>query len=398
MGDALNQELIDRELDNFIFDNSEKILSEMTDDESRFLLLLLRTASPKKILEIGVAAGGTTKLILEKMGDDSRLYSVDTSKNYYKNTDKKTGYVASDNVSADRQQKWKKFFGVDIVDCMETIGSGVDFLILDTAHVLPGEMLSFLAVVPFLKDNCVVVLHDISYSYWTCRDRNYLLSCDDDEYKYNIHAYCTNLLFNGVSTKTRLTLRMGIPNIGGFIFDEFTKENIISVFSLLLIHWHYFPDKSTLEKYSHYINNYYDIRCQEYFGACLSMQRAIHECNNKLFEGRKWTNLAEHRDELDSYSKIVFFGAGSRFTSVAKDIKKYVASGSIVALLDNDPLKNGLEIASFTVKSPDKLVTIKPDLVVITSTHYQKILQQLEILKLTFRLSFEIRYLDAIQN
>jgi len=73
--------------------------SEMTSDQKGFLCGLIKGKKPKKIVEVGVAAGGTTCIILnclEKMGEDSRdtkIYSVDLSDFYYKDKTKKTGYL-----------------------------------------------------------------------------------------------------------------------------------------------------------------------------------------------------------------------------------------------------------------------------------------------------------------
>lgn len=41
--------------------------------------------------------------------------------------------------------------------------NGVGFVILDTVHILPGEVLDFLTILPHLKDNAIVLI--IRWSY-----------------------------------------------------------------------------------------------------------------------------------------------------------------------------------------------------------------------------------------
>lgn len=60
---------------------------EMSEFESAFLAGLIKKFRPRKILEIGIAAGGTSSIILQCMdmlGCDYELYSVDFSKYFYR--------------------------------------------------------------------------------------------------------------------------------------------------------------------------------------------------------------------------------------------------------------------------------------------------------------------------
>ena len=44
---------------------------------------------------------------------------------------------------------------------MENIGKGIDMAFFDTVHFEPGEILDFLMVLPFLKEEAIVIFHDI---------------------------------------------------------------------------------------------------------------------------------------------------------------------------------------------------------------------------------------------
>lgn len=45
---------------------------------------------------------------------------------------------------------------------MENIGKEIDMVLIDSAHFEPGEILDFIIVLPFLKQEAIVVMHDIA--------------------------------------------------------------------------------------------------------------------------------------------------------------------------------------------------------------------------------------------
>ena len=63
----------------FEIENKLKGFIEMTTDEQRFINGMVRKVKPKKIVEIGVAYGGTSAIILNAIKDikGSKLYSID---------------------------------------------------------------------------------------------------------------------------------------------------------------------------------------------------------------------------------------------------------------------------------------------------------------------------------
>lgn len=74
---------------------------EMTHFESGFLCGLLKRERPKKILEVGVAAGGTSAVLLKSIAMldlDAKLYSVDLCHKYYANSSLDVGYMVKETV------------------------------------------------------------------------------------------------------------------------------------------------------------------------------------------------------------------------------------------------------------------------------------------------------------
>ncbi|MBR3051143.1 MAG: hypothetical protein IKG61_06805 [Selenomonadaceae bacterium] len=69
----------------------------MTNSQSAFLCGLLETYRPKKILEIGVAAGGSTAIILQPLEDIAspyEMHSVDICEKHWEHKEKNIGFLA----------------------------------------------------------------------------------------------------------------------------------------------------------------------------------------------------------------------------------------------------------------------------------------------------------------
>ena len=76
--------------DNIDFGRNYTQYSEMTPSESTFLSETIKDSGAKKIVEIGVAAGTSSLLILDtiKNIEDAHLYSIDYSTKYYRDANK----------------------------------------------------------------------------------------------------------------------------------------------------------------------------------------------------------------------------------------------------------------------------------------------------------------------
>ena len=71
---------------------------EMSESESAFLCGALKTFRPKKILEVGVAGGATTAIILqtlEDIGEPYEMHSVDLNEKFYRYPSEPTGFMAA---------------------------------------------------------------------------------------------------------------------------------------------------------------------------------------------------------------------------------------------------------------------------------------------------------------
>lgn len=142
--------------------------SEMIESERDFIAGLVSTYKPRKILEIGVSAGSSSTLLLASSSSNAEVHSVDTLRKYYRDSGKSpvehqrdTGFVVKDHFPQ-FQQNWHLHTNGVTSTFIEEIGGDIDFVLLDAAHGLPGELLDFLTILPFASENCIFILHDVS--------------------------------------------------------------------------------------------------------------------------------------------------------------------------------------------------------------------------------------------
>ena len=218
---------------------------EMTEHDSAFLCGLLIEYKPEKVLEVGVAAGYTTAIILgclEKIGQKYQMHSMDYSEHYYRGNGKmQTGFVAGEYIENNRIISHQFHLGGTICDYIDDIGNDIDFLILDTMHSLPGELLDFLVLLPYLRDGAVVCLHDVSLNNrvrgWGFQNATNVL----------YHSVVGDKLVNW--TNENPDARVAYPNIAAFRINPDTRKYIENVFLSLTMTWRYIPPCNDLIAY-----------------------------------------------------------------------------------------------------------------------------------------------------
>ena len=242
---------------------------EMSFDEIWFLKNFIKKYNPKKIVEIGISAGGNTVNLLNWKDKDAQLFSIDISTTWYRDDTKLSGFMAEE---LGMDNNWTIYRGFDYLDVYEDIGNDIDCVIIDTTHVLPGEILTFLVALPHLKDGCIVILHDIHL--------NMLRFSNNCFSKTDMAAFCTGLLFGGVSSNNKYILKSeGISNIGAFLIDKSTRDNIKDIFHILCTSWHFFPSGLNFFEYKRYIAENYSAECYNLFYNCLKLHANYFNIN-----------------------------------------------------------------------------------------------------------------------
>ena len=240
-------------------DNSENV--EMSEEEIWLIKHLIEKYNPRKIVEIGISAGGNTVNLLNWKDDDAQLFSIDLAENWYKDSTKLSGFMADD---------------------VENI---------DTVHAMPGEFLTYILALPQLKDGCVVVFHDIHLNMKKIRNNKF----KDNE----VSMYCTGLLYSSISSNEKYSLQTdGISNIGALIVDDTTRNGAKDVFRSLCSKWFNYPSNLNLDGYREYVKEHYPIECYNLFGICLDFQKKYFK--NKAAERRQSLEESEKKKKLES--------------------------------------------------------------------------------------------------
>jgi len=157
----------------------------------------------------------------------------------------KTGYLIDSIKPNMNHGTHNLLLGNYSVNFLEFIGSDVDLLILDTVHMLPGELLDFLAFLPFLAEKAVIFLHDIMLNHKFNR--------------YENDFTITKLLYI-VSKSNKYILKdksLFDVNSGAIEFSKELINNSKDFFSLFSLNWGYSLTQNEFDLYyKHYLVYY----------------------------------------------------------------------------------------------------------------------------------------------
>jgi len=222
-----------------VLDDETKREVGMEKEEISFLCGLIKEKKPRKLVEVGVASGGTSCAIiecLERNDVDVEMYSIDAAEGSCYNGSEACGHLIGKYKQENELKRVKHTLltGCILPEVIDEIASlkEVDFLILDTIHILPGELFDFLVGLPYLKDGAIVVLHDVGMNISGFR-------CYEDAFSIEI---ATKVLFDVVSGKKYQIENWeykpyGIPNIAAFEITNDTRTNVMDVISALSLTW-----------------------------------------------------------------------------------------------------------------------------------------------------------------
>jgi predicted O-methyltransferase YrrM len=222
----------------------------MSINEFYFVNGLIRMFKPKKILEIGVCTGGMSATILNSIKDikGAMLYSCDLERKVYLDNQNDVGYIAK-NSFPELLDKWKLYSGNTTAAFIEEIGGNIDFVFIDTAHVMPGEVLNIIEILPFLKDNAIVVFDDINHQ------------TKIDLIKLSFFNSCNNILFSVL--KGKKIMFKGKKNYfsfskqGAIILEKDQKKYYFDYFLLLTDNWSYMPNQFEIRTIRELVKKYY---------------------------------------------------------------------------------------------------------------------------------------------
>ena len=209
-----------------------------------FIHGLIRKYKPKNCLEIGVADGGSSILILNAIKDipNSSLVSLDLNTQLYYNQTKKTGYRVN-QYFPELAKNWKLLTGQQPHKFLIKLDMKFDFVFLDTVHYAPGELLNFIELLPFLNENAIFVIHDILLHF----------KSKVKFYPSNVHLYPAIY-----GDKVLLKNNDGsIGNMGAVFLYNNQERHYLDYFFLLLTFWEYMPKDNEINDLRTFIKKYY---------------------------------------------------------------------------------------------------------------------------------------------
>lgn len=269
---------------------------EMTEYESGILCGIIREERPKKIVEVGVAAGGTTGIILEclsKLGYECEVHSCDLAEKYYIENERETGFLVKDRSASFDLRNHTFHLGGYLPEYLDEIGGEIDLAIIDTVHAMPGEILDFLAIYPYMSKGGIVVIHDITYA------------------QYYVRTTCPNSVLMSCIAGDRLESGRdperpsGYPNIGAIRLNMDTKKYITNAFSALMLNWDYLPESREREIYRNFYRRFYS-------------PQDILIMDNAFQNNAEW--IAGNRLQYEVLERIIYHGDWRKFSASIKEI------------------------------------------------------------------------------
>ena len=235
----------DKYEDNLLTDKIKKFSGWMLSlTEAQFINGLIRKFKPKNCLEIGVASGGSSILILNAIKDikNSCLVSLDLNNKLYFDLSKKVGYRVN-KYFPELSKNWKLFTGDQPHKFLVQLNMKFDFLFLDSAHITPGELINFIEALPFLNDNAIVVIHDILWHF------NEKIKINPSNIYLFPSIYGDKILL--------MNNNRNIENTGAVFLYPNQKTHYLDYFLLLLTIWEYMPSDGQINDLRIFIKDYY---------------------------------------------------------------------------------------------------------------------------------------------
>ena len=259
-----------------------KKCSFMWKNQREFLNGVVRKFKPRKIIEVGVNEGGSSVIILNAIQDikNSHLYSIDIKKNY------NVGHCVN-NYFSQFKNKWTLYKGSISAKFMEKIGTGIDMAFIDTSHFEPGELLDFLMVLPFLKEEAIVIFHDIGNQI------------NNAGLAKTRHEWAPYIIFNLVRGEKFYPSgdNILIQDIGAIKLEKNQKKYYYDYFRALGGQWEYFLDEKYINLMRDFVKKYYDEICLSMYNIAIEFNRNLVK-NNPLinfYTSKAWKTIYQYK-------------------------------------------------------------------------------------------------------
>ena len=161
--------------------------------------------------------------------------------------------------------KWTLYTGVNTAEVIEKVGNNIEFAFIDTVHTCPGEMLNWLEVLPFLKEEAIVVFHDIYLQYYSIF-----------AFTKKIINFSNNQIYNYIRGELIFPSygnEVFSRNIGGLKLFKNQKNYFKQYFLVLGTQWEYMPDENDLKILREFFLKYYGEKFVEIYDDAIAKNK-----------------------------------------------------------------------------------------------------------------------------
>jgi len=279
--------------------------SEIWVYEREFLNALILREKPKKVLEIGIAAGGSSVIMANALKETAgELFSCDISHTYYRNVTKPSGFIMKEY--PDLMKRCNQYLGGIACNFMDEIGNGIDFVFIDTAHLFPGELLDFLMIYPYLLPNATVIFHDTSL--------NLQLGYEEVWHERFVvtGTICSVIVGEKYQPLVDFNKCSNLPcsNITAIKLTPETGQRLWEVFNLLVHTWEYSISENDLTLLVKHFEKWYSKEAVDFF-------KRINTFQNYNFE-RRWRS--SHPKESEKSQEAIVKEASEISQHIEKNI------------------------------------------------------------------------------
>ena len=254
---------ISQNINNFDYANYQKeIITDeifercslnLTRNEIFFINGIIQKHKPKKCLEIGVGKGGISVLILNAIKDmkNSFLVSLDLNNKLKEDPSKKIGYKVEKYFS-NLSQNWKLLMGEMPHKFLSKLNLKFNLAIIDTDHLMPGEILNIIEVMPFLEENAIIILPHLI----THMKNVYNKDIDKNEIKKSSTSI---LLMSSLVGKKKIFYNENkiMGNVGAIFLEKNQEKYYENYFLLLLNIWESMLSDEQIFQFRLFIEKYY---------------------------------------------------------------------------------------------------------------------------------------------
>ena len=139
---------------------------------------------------------------------------------------------------------------------MDTIDEKFDFCVIDTYHHHPVEVLNFIAILPWLNDGAIVVMHDTTAFEWRTKSTF-------------LRMLAPRLLLSTVCAEKYIpdlpSGNMTVSNIAAWQVNVDTRKYCQNLFDILYLPWEVGISKKTYQSMSSLVQKHYSAQLSRTF-------------------------------------------------------------------------------------------------------------------------------------